>query len=608
MIKKKLLHSRSMMLLLAAVLACSITACSGNEKQQPDNKQEVTQSVKEEKELTFDEYLESLYVNDLASDFTKYSQFVQNPNNYGITDYSRYLSAPTQEAYDESTKQCEERLAALSNYDYNSLSASQKLDYDTIKEQLEARIAIKDCFYYAEPLSTTDGDHIVAPGIVSLYATRFFETLHENGAQDIASVEKYFEVYDAFGTYFKQIADFERKKAEQGMFMTIDRAKQVITTCSKVVNNDGADFVTAFEDYIVDLSWLSDEDKKTLIAKNSDLVKEQIVSGYQAIIDAMNDCMSKSSTEKGLANTENGKKYYESIVKSLTSSDITPLEMANLLEEKLKVWNAERDEIMNRRPKIMSEINNTMANYTDSAKLATMLTEKIKADFPEITLDWGVDSMPQSLNGFAAGLFYPPAFDSTVEKETVYAGTMLTPGTANYVQTIGHEGVPGHLYHYSYMKTLDISNYRRLLGWSSFTGYLEGWTTYIEEYAYRYAGLDEDQARLLELQRLIELAVLQRVDTGVNYEGWSMTEINGFLRETAPTYLIMSAYIKGVVEDSPCLYSSYVVGYVKLTEIKEAVKEKMGGFYTDKAFHEQYLNVGPAKYERIKTELGLDAE
>lgn len=197
-----------------------------------------TNKVEPPKELTFEEFSNQMFQEMVTSDALTYYQFIENPENFGITEYEHVLARLSEKEFDSSIKQCEEELAQLLKFDYNSLTPAQKVDFDITKIMLEQSIASKDTYYYSEPLSTLDGDHITLPGIVSLYGNRYFQTLVEKGKENKKEVEGFFEVYEMVGKYFNEVAQFEREKAKDGLFMNRDRAEVVRKTCLSVVNNN----------------------------------------------------------------------------------------------------------------------------------------------------------------------------------------------------------------------------------------------------------------------------------------------------------------------------------------------------------------------------------
>lgn len=591
-------YKRHFIYAILLVMVFNLVACKPSEKKTEDSKE-----VTYQKSLSFDEFMDQLLIEDLTSDLTTFVQFVEKPENFGISSNSNALRGVSAEEFKKQTEQCEKRLNQLLTYDYNQLTDDQKLDYDTIKTYLEQRIEIKDCAYYQDNLSTMQGDHIIIPGVLGLHATRFFDTLEAKEVQEVSAVEEYFAIYEALGKYLKDLAKLEREKADKGLFMSKERADQVASVCKDHIDAEGIELKKSFIEEVKQLDWLTESQREALLKKNNELVEKHMVSGYKALLNAMKDCAKKGGKVNYLSETEQGKLYYEYVVKSTINDNATVDEMAALLDSYMKEWVAEKNRILDDNPAIMNSINSKLKVYADPNLLVQTLTEKSKEYFPKVTMDWGTGDMPDCMNQFAMGLFYPQALDSTISKQTVYVGTQLIPGASNYVQTIGHEGVPGHLYNYAYFLDLDISQYRKFSGWVNSTGTLEGWTTYIEKYVYQFAGLSEVEARYLELTRLVELGLMQAIDFGVNYYGWSTTDVSNYLKEYEPMYVMMSGYIEEMVKDSICNAGPYVMGYIYLTEIKEKMKDMMGSDFNDMVFHTTYLNVGPTTFDLLRKEL-----
>lgn len=590
----KILKKRGKQSIIAIALSLTILVTGCSKKVEP-------------KELTFDEYSEQMFREIVTSDALTYSQFIENPENFGITEYEHILASFSKKEFDQAIKQSEEELAQLLKYDYNTLTSSQKIDYDITKTMLEQSIAIKDAYYYREPLSTMDGDHITLSGIVSLYGNRYFQTLVEKGKESKKEVEEFFEIYEMVEKYFNEVAQFEREKAKEGLFMNSTRAEAVRKACLSVVNSNAKDYKKTFEEEVIKLSFLSDSEKKELIEKSNSLVEKHVVPAYQKLVDTMEELKDQGGKSKGFYETETGKIYYENLLKSSCSVNATPDELMKLLEESLAGYVKEKEEILAQHPNIENEIVISARQWSDADSITKMLSEKAKEDFPDADLAWGVKDMPTCMNSFAGGLFYPFAIDSTLKEEYIYLGTLNAPGTQPFLQVLAHEGVPGHLYHYNYLNNIETTDYRKILAWagSGLVGYLEGWTTYVEEIGYSYGGLSDVQARETQLNRLIEISLVTMIDIGVNYYGWDNTKLSEVINQYAPQYLIMGTYLKSIVEESPGLYSSYAVGYIYTKQIMDAINEQSGGIMSKKEVHEKYLSVGPATYDILMREFGI---
>ena len=89
--------------------------------------------------------------------------------------------------------------------------------------------------------------------------------------------------------------------------------------------------------------------------------------------------------------------------------------------------------------------------------------------------------------------------------------------------TLAHEGFPGHLYQTVSFSRSDPLLIRHLYAPS---GYVEGWATYVESYACRYAARNLDAntqalCRLWYLNRSVHLTLCSLLDLGIHSQGSS---------------------------------------------------------------------------------------
>lgn len=87
--------------------------------------------------------------------------------------------------------------------------------------------------------------------------------------------------------------------------------------------------------------------------------------------------------------------------------------------------------------------------------------------------------------------------------------------------TLAHEGFPGHLYQTVSFSRSDPLLIRHLYAPS---GYVEGWATYVESYACRYAARNLDAntqalCRLWYLNRSVHLTLCSLLDLGIHSQG-----------------------------------------------------------------------------------------
>ena len=153
-----------------------------------------------------------------------------------------------------------------------------------------------------------------------------------------------------------------------------------------------------------------------------------------------------------------------------------------------------------------------------------------------------------------------------------------------------HEGVPGHHLQITIQQSLTgLPEFRKHGGNSAYT---EGWGLYAEELGkeigfYQDPGSDYGRLRS-ELFRAVRLVV----DTGIHDMGWSRDQVVEYMRNShsvdEPTIQAETdRYISG-----PGQACSYKLGQLKIRELRERAKEKLGAKFDLKTFHDEILSGG----------------
>ena len=153
-----------------------------------------------------------------------------------------------------------------------------------------------------------------------------------------------------------------------------------------------------------------------------------------------------------------------------------------------------------------------------------------------------------------------------------------------------HEGVPGHHLQITIQQSLtSLPEFRKHGGNAA---YIEGWGLYAEELGkeigfYKDPGSDYGRLRS-ELFRAVRLVV----DTGIHDMGWSRDQVVEYMRKShsvdEPTIQAETdRYISG-----PGQACSYKLGQLKIRELRERAKEKLGTRFDLKTFHDEILSGG----------------
>ena len=161
-----------------------------------------------------------------------------------------------------------------------------------------------------------------------------------------------------------------------------------------------------------------------------------------------------------------------------------------------------------------------------------------------------------------------------------------------------HEGVPGHHLQLSIQTGLgDMPPFRRFGG---VTAYTEGWGLYSEElgkdmgfYTDPYSDFGRLQMELWRAGRLV-------VDTGLHRKRWSREQAMAWLKQNTPNPEgdIEKAIERYIVY--PGQATAYMIGKLKIMELREKARAELGPRFDIKAFHDAVLLSGPVPLDVLE--------
>ena len=170
----------------------------------------------------------------------------------------------------------------------------------------------------------------------------------------------------------------------------------------------------------------------------------------------------------------------------------------------------------------------------------------------------------------------------------------------NLFTTLAHEGFPGHLYQTIYFCSTNPAPIRHLL---NFGGYIEGWATYIETYAYGYYDNNSDISVLSRINQSMNLCILSLLDTKIHYEGWTLSETASYLNYLGITDTSVQQEIFQIIVETPSNYVKYYVGSLHFTDLRDTVKNNLGDDFSLHAFHKKVLEIGPCQFSILEQEI-----
>jgi uncharacterized protein (DUF885 family) len=164
--------------------------------------------------------------------------------------------------------------------------------------------------------------------------------------------------------------------------------------------------------------------------------------------------------------------------------------------------------------------------------------------------------------------------------------------TITMESTAYHEGVPGHHMQIAIAQELTgIPEFRKNL--LNFTAYVEGWALYSERLGKEvgfYQDPWNDYGRLQdEMLRAIRLVV----DTGLHAKKWTREQVVQYFHDHSAQdeIEIQNETDRYIVWPGQAL--GYKIGQLKILELREKQKQKLGDKFDIRAFHDEVLGAGP---------------
>lgn len=337
-------------------------------------------------------------------------------------------------------------------------------------------------------------------------------------------------------------------------------------------------------------------------------IMQELVPAFVKMVAFLeNEYLPASRESSGIGALPFGKKYYETLVKSWTTTNLS----AETIHE---IGRVEVARLRNEMEAVKKQVGftGTIQEFFEHVRNKTELKpfkkpEEVIANFEEIhrKIKPNVDKLfslqPKTpfeirrteafreqsasaeyvqgtADGSRPGIFYVPIPD--VSSYNYYADEDL----------FLHEAIPGHHFQISLQQeNKKLPNFRKF-NW--FGAYGEGWALYTESLG-KELGLYNDPYQYFgmlgsEMHRAIRLVV----DTGLHAKGWTREQAIAYSmeNEAEPEYSIVSEIERYMAVPGQAL--SYKIGQMKIMELRQTAQRKMKTKFDIKKFHEIVLESG----------------
>ena len=542
-------------------------------------------------------------IDDFFSSFT--AEWVRlNPNQ---ATASRYFTGPEQDALETqltpATREWRHRrvelarrgVAELAAFERSRLSDTQRVSADLMTWQLAVVVEGEKYEDFTFPLEQFGGVNVSLPTQLTVVHPLITEKDAANYVARLGHVATRMEEATA------EVVALGEKRLVPPRFIigaTIAQMEQFVSTPPS--QNP---FVAVFNDRMAAASGIAATTRERLRAQAERITSSQIYPAWRNALAALRPLQRESTDVAGLSRFSGGAEAYAYHLRRFTSTNLTPDEIHQIGLREVSRIEGEMDAILKRlgrtegsvkvrieqlerdlaypdtdagRAQIMEDINGTIR---DAQQRSMTLFDKTPRA-PVVAR-----AFPKFLEANAAANYNVPARDGS------RPGIFQIPLRPSYMTRFGtrtlvyHETVPGH----HFQIALELENeanprFRQIRAFGGISALSEGWGLYAERLAAEngwYEGDPEGQlgqldAALFRARRLV-------VDTGIHAKGWT--------RQQAIDYGIEASEVERYVVN-PGQACAYMLGQLKIVEMRDKARAALGSRFNPKAFHNAVLMTG----------------
>lgn len=566
-------------------------------------------------EAKFNSLSRELFKSELSNNALNLHYTLAYPENYGLEGK---VSLPVYTGKTDPSSEKEElltTLSALTDIDKDKLNARDAYTYDLLQRHLTRSLKGTDFPYYSEPFSPNSGIQSGLPILLADYTFR-----HKD------DIEDYLDILEQTEDYLGGLLQYEKEKADAGLFMADYSAQKVIEQCCAIMDKEslsaGNHFLhTTFEERLKPLlekGELSQEEAENYISENDRLLTCIMQPAYEQIADTFTLLLGKGTNEQGLAAFKQGREYYTNLLAATCGSDRPIAEIKQILFADFKENYNALITLLSTHPQLADSAYTASLDLPLSTpeEMLTSLKKRMAQDFPAFPAEEDFQAglilkkVSTSMEEYSSPAYYltPPIDDMT--GNIIYINGRNDSDHLGLYTTLAHEGYPGHLYQTVYSQLVFNKNEDSLIrSLLHYGGFVEGWAYYVEDLSYSYAkelasdDLSSAYYEACRLNRNIHLCMYSLLDIAIHYDGASLSQVQEMLKSIGVTNENSVTAVYQYVVEEPVNYLKYYLGFLEMKMLKEDATASWGENFSLYRFHQFLLETGPSDFAGLHEEL-----
>jgi len=488
-------------------------------------------------------------------------------------------------------------LAEIQSLDRAAMNDAQRVSADVMQWQLQTIIDGEPYYDDSFPLQQFDGANV--------YLVEALVVVHP--LRTTRDAENYVAALGQVAARMEEAMAEARRRAANGVLPPNFILRATIAQMRGFIAPPPAQnpFVATFAQKMAAIFALSDPERAQLQAQAEQIVQSEIYPAWRSAIALLESQLPIATDDAGLWRLNNGPAAYAYFLRRSTTTDMTPDQIHELGLRQVETIDRQMDQVLRRlgrndgsvkdridqlrqdttypspgsdesRSQVMRDIE---AILRDAEKRATLLFDKTPKA-PVVA-----QPFPRFREANAAASYSTPLGDGS------RPGLFQFPLRRDWMTKVGlrsivyHETVPGHHFDLALgVENKVLPAFRRLGIFGGVAARVEGWGLYAERLAAESGWYEDDpEGQLGQLYWEQFRARRLVVDTGIHAKHWT--------RQQAIDYGIEAAEVERYVV-WPGQACSYMIGELRIIELREKAKTALGSKFLLKEFHNMVLDTG----------------
>lgn len=363
--------------------------------------------------------------------------------------------------------------------------------------------------------------------------------------------------------------------------------------------------------------------KDKLLGDARDALQGPFRHGYETLFAVLDEIEPQSKGNFGVWNLPDGAAYYADQLKSATTTSLTADQIHTLGLEQVAKIRGEMEAIKREvgfdgtleqffdhiRTDPQFKYANTEAGREEYLRDARAVVASVMdaapryfSVLPKAALE--VRAVEKWREGTAPTAFYnQPSADGS--RPGIYYVNLVDMNQTQKVQVAGiaaHEGAPGH--HFQIARQQELEGLPKFRKFGGYGAYMEGWGLYSERLADEMGVYKTPYDRFGMLSLQVWRAIRLVLDTGIHSKRWTRDQAIAYFRANSSVSETDIAREVDRYFNWPGQATSYMVGQLRIAELRKRAERELGPRFDIREFHEAVLSEGALPLDLLDEQVG----